>query len=1098
MTVIALFAAQAMWAAAPPVAAQAGTLSGTDGDEPGAVELTQYTTETNQVFALPDGSFRLIAHELPVRVEQDGDWVPVDTSLVRDGGGNYAPEAISVPLTLSGGGSDQPLLQMGEDGAQVSMDWETTLPEPVVSGASLTYPEVRPGVDLVVTAEVTGYSQVLVVRDQAAAEQLRADPAQLTVEGDGLKIVKTADGGVSAIGPDAQFNGAPPIAWDSTPEGGDLGDPATPTDPGTGEVIAVNADYDQVDASTMQVEIAPPAAAITADEASYPIYVDPKMSEAGQPHTMTVRSSSHSHDYYDDPSQPLRVGYCAWAECNPYENARSFFSFDISALSVNGADPQIFDATVKAYQLWNASSSPTPVNLTQAGSFGPSTNYPGPVGAQLQQVSSDKGAGGNNAGWISFSNAAVASYVHDVAANEGGALRFSLSAPQANDKYLWKKFGNTADFNPTIDITYNFPPGTPTGLTLKDGIDCNGETLQSAIPTPVLQAQATDNNPNPLSVQHSFQVWSGPTDSDTKIRWNTNQSANTNVASGATASFGTGWPISNNTEGLADGTFHFRDQAANSPTYGTGLSSAWSTWKYFKVDTTPPPSAVITSFDYPVDQWGASSQSPGTFTLTGNSDTVGFSYSFDNDSPATITGCNYSKTGTIGFVPATGGIASLTLPTGLPQGVRHTLRVQGFDRAHNMSNTVSSYDFYLPQNLAGISQPAADTKYRYEAEDPSLLGNTGAATVSVATEVSDSGGKAAIISPAVTPSPSEPVVVTYLLPVPVTGYYSLVADFDQNQNGGQMSFKVAGTQVYDGSGNLVTFDDYAPSNGSLLPLGGFSLTQGAVGVSVVITGKNASSGGYQAVIDKFHLVPLKLTAFSSLTAAFDNRGVGVDNDTANAAKLVTLKDGTKLSLSKTALAQGGVTLGTASTQGSTVTVGSMSFTLPQIKSSGEDNAVAAGQEILVGTGGTGIPTPRYFVAGQTNPGYINLLIATTCGTFSPNAIDKSHALSVRYNDGSEDAVLDYDVMKVPDWLASAQGTQVSAPRSFSYHLSNGSTVNAQPTLYAIRWRLDPDRVGPFDRIMSVILPRVGSDLRNCDVTRQNPTMHVFALSFTNE
>lgn len=128
-----------------------------EGPATAPVEIARYTSETTQVFALPDGRFRLVSHQQPVRTRQDGHWVPIDTTLVQAGDGSWSPRATSVALTLSDGASDSPLLTMGEDGAQVAMHWEEDLPAPTAEGSSLTYADVRPGVDLVMTAQPRGY-----------------------------------------------------------------------------------------------------------------------------------------------------------------------------------------------------------------------------------------------------------------------------------------------------------------------------------------------------------------------------------------------------------------------------------------------------------------------------------------------------------------------------------------------------------------------------------------------------------------------------------------------------------------------------------------------------------------------------------------------------------------------------------------------------------------------------------------------------------------------------------------------------------------------------------------------------------------------------
>ncbi|MFD0479756.1 hypothetical protein ACFQ0B_75140 [Nonomuraea thailandensis] len=51
----------------------------------------------------------------------------------------------------------------------MELGWTGALPKPTLSGDTATYPEVMPGVDLQVTADVDGFSHLLVVKSRAAA-----------------------------------------------------------------------------------------------------------------------------------------------------------------------------------------------------------------------------------------------------------------------------------------------------------------------------------------------------------------------------------------------------------------------------------------------------------------------------------------------------------------------------------------------------------------------------------------------------------------------------------------------------------------------------------------------------------------------------------------------------------------------------------------------------------------------------------------------------------------------------------------------------------------------------------------------------------------
>ncbi|MBB5801014.1 hypothetical protein F4560_000782 [Saccharothrix ecbatanensis] len=51
----------------------------------------------------------------------------------------------------------------------MGLGWESDLPEPVVDGATLTYPNVLPDVDLKLEANLKGFSELLVVKTPEVA-----------------------------------------------------------------------------------------------------------------------------------------------------------------------------------------------------------------------------------------------------------------------------------------------------------------------------------------------------------------------------------------------------------------------------------------------------------------------------------------------------------------------------------------------------------------------------------------------------------------------------------------------------------------------------------------------------------------------------------------------------------------------------------------------------------------------------------------------------------------------------------------------------------------------------------------------------------------
>ncbi|MFE7646387.1 DNRLRE domain-containing protein [Streptomyces phaeoluteigriseus] len=176
------------------------------------VEVTALRDETSTTFARPDGSFELVAHGAPVRARVDGVWKPIDTTLAETAGGGWAPKAAVDPVVFSAGGGAAPgtdargaaasgrgatavqpavftvarggravraadategyteLATMTSGGHEITLSWPGALPEPVVSGSSALYRNVLSGVDLMLTAQASGFSHVLIVHSAQAGK----------------------------------------------------------------------------------------------------------------------------------------------------------------------------------------------------------------------------------------------------------------------------------------------------------------------------------------------------------------------------------------------------------------------------------------------------------------------------------------------------------------------------------------------------------------------------------------------------------------------------------------------------------------------------------------------------------------------------------------------------------------------------------------------------------------------------------------------------------------------------------------------------------------------------------------------------------------
>lgn len=339
--------AQAAPAAGPADAQSAGdeaTASAIAAKYGHAVVVSSSTTETTQVAALPDGTKQLTISSVPVRLRRGGSWVPVDTDLTHASDGMLTGTATPTSVEFSSGGSGALARVQAPHGAWVSVSAPVaSLPTPTVDGASATYPEVLPGVDLKLTATDAGMSEVLVVKTPQAA----ADP--------GLAAVRFAIAGAEVAGGSAQDSAAAtatdgsvvvtptPTWWDSA-GGGNADGPG-----GAGLTQPVPAD---TTASSITVDASVPAQSA---DVSYPLYVDPDWTGGTQAWTF-VDSDYPNASYWlgsnHGSDNEAHVGYIDAAHCGCSDGAhldRTYWQLDTSAI----AGKHVLSATFNTQELYS-------------------------------------------------------------------------------------------------------------------------------------------------------------------------------------------------------------------------------------------------------------------------------------------------------------------------------------------------------------------------------------------------------------------------------------------------------------------------------------------------------------------------------------------------------------------------------------------------------------------------------------------------------------------------------------------------------------------------------------------------------------------------
>ncbi|MEO3790851.1 LamG-like jellyroll fold domain-containing protein [Nonomuraea sp. B10E15] len=448
------------------------------------VEVKSMTNETRQVFAQPDGTSTMEVHVRPVRVRKDDRWVPVDTTLRLRPDGAVEPVAAAVGLTFSGGGS-APLAHLSRGAKSLELGWSGGLPKPALQGDTATYAEVMPGVDLQVTADVDGFSHLLVVKSRAAAAKLTELEFPLAAEG--LTLTSDKAGNLKAVdeGKGTIFIAPTPKMWDSKGM--------------TSPQALKEGRSPEAREATMGVELAggrlrlkPDREMMTDPQTEFPVYLDPSYTAARG--SWTAVWSNHPKSNYLNSSDIARVGYVEG------QKNRSFFNIN-SGTTIHGK--HVIKATLRAFETWSYSCGKRAVEAWGTGNVNASTtwlNQP-PWTRKLDTVSVAKGYGTGECapGGVEFD---VTSWFADAARLKWVHPTVALKSPNEVDPYYWKKFRN----NPVVVIDYNSYPAAPVAADVwsDPGGPCVSGDDRPIIstPAPKLWAKLKDDD---NSVQGRFE-----------------------------------------------------------------------------------------------------------------------------------------------------------------------------------------------------------------------------------------------------------------------------------------------------------------------------------------------------------------------------------------------------------------------------------------------------------------------------------------------------------------------------------------------------------------------------------------------------------------
>jgi hypothetical protein len=623
----------------------------------GPVLVAGATTETDLLYVNADGT-RTLEHSYgAVRVRQDdGSWKPVDTTLRLNADGTVAPATAATPMTFSGGGAGS-LVQMSRGAKKLEVGAPVALPAPTLDGSTATYSDVFPGVDLRLTAHAEGYDEVLVVKDRTAAGNPALADLRFALSGSGLTPKVAANGTLQAVdgAGAAVFSGSTPQMWDSS---------GSPASGGEGKRTAMPTAL----AGAGELSVTPVQPILDDPDTVFPVYIDPGYTASRLNWTWVDSGSPNTSNW--NSTDNARVGTAD----SGASKRRSLFQMNTSA--INGK--HIISATFKANEVWSWSCTAKPVELWLTGGISSATTWNNQPAWDTKESTVTTAHG-----YTSSCPSAVVSFDATAAVTRAAAsgwpnLTLGLRATSETDNTQWKRFDN----NPTMSITYNTVPNTPSNLSMSPYSGGYTSSLQATL-------SATFSDPDGGSLTAQFEVASA--DYTTVVAYT--YSSLTGVPSGTLKSWTQNTPRANGS------TYHWRARGYDGTDY-----SAWSSYYTFTVDTTAPGTPTVTSTSHPSESsWYAATSFAGTVTASDSGGISGWAVKFDRVAD-TSAGTTVTQT------------SSSVSATGLADGVNY-LHVAAVDTAGNWSGTkhfkiqVDATKPAAPTNVTSSTHPVSTTWY---------------------------------------------------------------------------------------------------------------------------------------------------------------------------------------------------------------------------------------------------------------------------------------------------------------------------------------------------------------------------------------------------
>jgi hypothetical protein len=402
------------------------------------IEVVGARTGNTTLWANPDGTMSVESFAGPVRFKENGRWVGVDLTLVKDADGTVRPKAHPRALRLAGrtGAAGGDLATLGRGDQQLALGWKGALPEPRLDGTKATYDDVLPGTDLVLEATRTGFEQYLVVADARAAE--RAADLTLPVRAEGLKVRQGADETLTLT--DARTGatvgrGSTPYMWDAG-AGGDHA-PGARTARVDLDVTPRTGGFD--------LTVKADRAFLRDDATRYPVTIDPAVYFG--PDFDTYVRNGDTADF--SGTVDLRVGR-EWQK----GEARAFLNFPRHP-SVTGQD--VLDAELNLYAVWSDNCQPRSWEIWDTGTASTATRWANQPAWRAKVTASTRTHGHTDCGprWISED---ITSLVRQWSKTTQTVDAVGLRATDETDTTAFKVFASSQTSTPpSILVTYEAP-----------------------------------------------------------------------------------------------------------------------------------------------------------------------------------------------------------------------------------------------------------------------------------------------------------------------------------------------------------------------------------------------------------------------------------------------------------------------------------------------------------------------------------------------------------------------------------------------------------------------------------------------------------------